>query len=176
MMKSPHGNGHTPEGALATELILAVFRLNGSLLRAGDGLVADLGLSSARWQVLGAIGMSVGHQPVANLAREMGLTRQAVQRVADELESEGFVAYRTNPHHRRAKFVVLTERGSRAFQAAAERQSPWINALMEGLSLRDIRCALKVARALDDKLNATEAMSATSLMNRPRKRNKTGDT
>jgi DNA-binding MarR family transcriptional regulator len=156
-MNPPNGNDHTPAGTLATELILAVFGLNGSLLRAGDGLVADLNLSSARWQVLGAIGLSVAQQPVANLAREMGLTRQAVQRVADELEAEGFVAYKTNPHHRRAKLVVLTERGTRVFQAAAKRQSPWINALVEGISLRDIRCALKVARALDEKLNATEA-------------------
>jgi DNA-binding MarR family transcriptional regulator len=156
-MNPPNGNDHTPAGTLATELILAVFGLNGSLLRAGDGLVADLNLSSARWQVLGAIGLSVAQQPVANLAREMGLTRQAVQRVADELEAEGFVAYKTNPHHRRAKLVVLTERGTRVFQAAAKRQVPWINALVEGISLRDIRCALKVARALDEKLNATEA-------------------
>jgi DNA-binding MarR family transcriptional regulator len=156
-MNPPNGNDHTPAGTLATELVLAVFRLNGSLLRAGDGLVADLNLSSARWQVLGAIGLSVAQQPVANLAREMGLTRQAVQRVADELEEEGFVAYRTNPHHRRAKLVVLTERGTRVFQAAAKRQVPWINALVEGISLRDIRCALKVARALDENLNATEA-------------------
>jgi len=152
-MRSPGSNDHTPEGALATELILTIFRLNGSLLRAGDGLVADLNLSSARWQVLGAIGMSDGPQPVANLAREMGLTRQAVQRVADELESEGFVAYTKNPHHRRAKLVVLTEQGTRAIRAAAKRQSPWINELVAGLSIRDIRCALKVARALDERLN-----------------------
>jgi DNA-binding MarR family transcriptional regulator len=154
-MRSADRDDHTPEGALATELILAVFKLNGSLLRAGDGLVANLSLSSARWQVLGAIGMSDGPQSVANLAREMGLTRQAVQRVADELEAEGFVAYTTNPHHRRAKLVVLTEQGTRAVRAAARRQSPWINGLVAGVSIRDIRCALKVARLLDERLNAS---------------------
>jgi DNA-binding MarR family transcriptional regulator len=154
-MKSPDGYIHTPEGAAATDLILAVFRLNGNLLRAGDELIADLSLTSARWQVLGAIGMSDEPQPVANLARVMGLTRQAVQRVANELESEGFVAYSTNPHHRRAKLVALTERGTRANRAAAKRQSPWINRLVAGLGMRDIRCALKVVRVLDEKLNAT---------------------
>src|ERR1700689_4395789 len=105
-MKSPDGYEHTPEGAVATDLVLAVFRLNGDLLRAGDELIADLKLTSARWQVLGAIGMSDEPQPVANLARVMGLSRQAVQRVANELESEGFVAYSTNPHHRRATAVA----------------------------------------------------------------------
>ncbi|MDH3233798.1 MAG: MarR family transcriptional regulator, partial [Alphaproteobacteria bacterium] len=38
-----------------TALILETFRLNGRLLAAGDRLVGDLGLTSARWQVLGAI-------------------------------------------------------------------------------------------------------------------------
>jgi hypothetical protein len=38
-----------------TDLILETFRLNGELLTAGDRLVADLSLTSARWQVLGAV-------------------------------------------------------------------------------------------------------------------------
>jgi DNA-binding MarR family transcriptional regulator len=165
-MKHPVGYDHTPEGAVATDLILAVFRLNGDLLRAGDELVADLSLTSARWQVLGAIGMSDEPQPVANLARVMGLTRQAVQRVTNELESEGFVAYTTNPHHRRAKLVVLTEQGTRVIRAAARRQGPWINGLVAGLSVRDIRCALKVARVIDETLNAAAPTAAASLMRR----------
>jgi DNA-binding MarR family transcriptional regulator len=157
-MKAHDDYNHTPEGAVGTDLILAVFRLNGDLLRSGDELVADLNLTSARWQVLGAISMSVEPQPVANLARAMGLTRQAVQRVANELESEGFVSYTTNPHHRRAKLVVLTEAGTRAIRSAAKRQSPWINGLVAGLSMRDIRCALKVTRMLDEKLNASASL------------------
>jgi hypothetical protein len=39
-------------------LILETLRLNGELLIAGDTLVADLGLTSARRQVSDAIGMS----------------------------------------------------------------------------------------------------------------------
>jgi hypothetical protein len=62
--------------------------------------------------------------------------------------------------------VVLTVRGTRAIRAAAKRQSPWINGLVAGLSMRDIRCALKVARALDEKLNAAAPTAAASLMRR----------
>ena len=59
-----------------TELILEVFRLNGLLLEAGDRITQPVGLSSARWQVLGV----VEHEPtpVAHVARIMGLTRQSV--------------------------------------------------------------------------------------------------
>ena len=63
-------------GPAVTALILEVFRLNGRLLAAGDRLVAKLGLTSARWQVLGAIALSPSAEPVARLARNMGLHRQ----------------------------------------------------------------------------------------------------
>ena len=56
---------HTPGGEALTDLFLAVFRLNGRLLAAGDHLVSDLGLTSARWQVLGAIAHAPSPQPVA---------------------------------------------------------------------------------------------------------------
>jgi len=47
----------TPTGEAATELILSAFRANGLLLDAGDMLSVDEGLTSARWQVLGAIAL-----------------------------------------------------------------------------------------------------------------------
>ena len=89
-----------------TELILETFRLNGRLLAAGDALVRDLGLTSARWQVLGAVAMSPVPLPVSHIARNMGLSRQGVQRVADELEARGIVRFAPNPHHRRARLVL----------------------------------------------------------------------
>ena len=96
----------TPSGAAVRELIVAVFRLNGRLLVAGDRLVASLGLTSARWQVLGAIALSPAPEPVARLARNMGLNRQGVQRIVGELVAEDFVELKDNPHHRSAKLVV----------------------------------------------------------------------
>ena len=92
-----------------TELILDVFRLNGALLASGDALVGDLGLTSARWQVLGAIALSPIPLPVAHLARNMGLTRQAVQRSVDEMRNDGLVQLDPNPHHRRAMLVTMTQ-------------------------------------------------------------------
>src|SRR6516225_7846228 len=93
-----------------TDLILDVFRLNGALLASGDALVGDLGLTSARWQVLGAIALSPVPLPVAHLARNMGLTRQAVQRSVDEMRDDGLVGLDPNPHHKRAMLVAMTER------------------------------------------------------------------
>lgn len=141
-----------------TEIVLEAFRLNGRLLAAGDRLVEPLGLSSARWQVLGAIHFAEAPQPVAWLARSMGLSRQGVQRIANELEKEGLVAFEPNPHHRRANLVVLTEQGREVYQAAERRQIEWVNALSRDFTVDDIRCALKVMAAMRSRLEENSRM------------------
>jgi DNA-binding MarR family transcriptional regulator len=155
MNSSAHVPQHSAGGAEVTELILDVFRLNGRLLAAGDRLVADLGLTSARWQVLGALALAGGSEPVAGIARTMGLSRQAVQRVVNELAAERLVGFAPNPRHRRAKLVVLTSPGARAYRSASDRQGPWANDLARGLPLRDLRAARAVVRAVVERLEVT---------------------
>jgi DNA-binding MarR family transcriptional regulator len=135
-----------------TDLVLETFRLNGRLLAAGDALVADAGLTSARWQVLGAIAMAPTQLPVAHIARNMGLTRQAVQRLVNEMERDGFLRLAPNPHHQRAKLAVLTPRGEAAYRAAMKRQGPWAMRLVEGLSLARVEAATATLRALRKRL------------------------
>ena len=103
----------TPGGDAVTNLVLDLFRLNNQLLSAGDRLVAPLGLTSARWQILGAIVAADYPQPVAWLARNLGAHRQNVQRIINDLAKEGLVGFETNPHHRKAQLVVMTKRESR---------------------------------------------------------------
>jgi len=146
------GNGRTPSGVAISELIVTVFRLNGRLLVAGDRLVASLGLTSARWQVLGAIALSPTPEPVARLARNMGLNRQGVQRIVGELVAEGFVELKDNPHHRSAKLVVMTAKGLQAYDAALRAQAPWVNMLGEGYDPKSIEEAGRILEALRQRL------------------------
>ncbi len=138
----------TPAGAALTDLVLDLFRLNNRMLTAGDRLVAGLGLTSARWQVLGSILAADRPQPVAWLARDMGANRQNVQRIVNDLAREGLVAFQTNPHHRRAQWIVLTEKGRQVFDAAMGLQAPWINGLSEGLAPEDLATTHRVILAL----------------------------
>jgi DNA-binding MarR family transcriptional regulator len=142
----------TPTGDALTSLMLDLFRLNSLLLTAGDRLVARLGLTSARWQMLGAIVEAERPQPVAWLARDLGANRQNVQRIINDLERLGLVALEPNPHHRRAQLVVLTDKGRRAFDAAMDLQAPWVNSLSDGLSVKDIETVDRVIAALRKKL------------------------
>jgi DNA-binding MarR family transcriptional regulator len=136
-----------------TDLVLETFRLNGRLLMAGDALVADVGLTSARWQVLGAIALSPVPLPVAHIARNMGLTRQAVQRVVNEMEHDGLVRFGPNPHHQRAKLVLLTPRGQAAYDAAMKRQGPWASSLADGLSTKQIETVTAMLRTIRKRLD-----------------------
>ncbi len=139
-----------------TELVLETFRLNGRLLATGDALIADLGLTSARWQVIGAVSLARAPLPVAHIARNMGLTRQAVQRLANDLAREGLVRFAPNPHHQRAKLVLLTRKGETAFIAAMKRWEPFAKSLAGGLSARELKLAVAALRTIRQRLDQTE--------------------
>ncbi|MDH2383817.1 MarR family winged helix-turn-helix transcriptional regulator [Bradyrhizobium sp. CER78] len=146
----------TPAGEALSGLILDLFRLNSLLFTSGDRLVAGLGLTSARWQILGAIVTAERPQPVAWLARDLGAARQNVQRIVNDLERDGLVTFETNPHHRRAQLVVLTDKGRQAFDAAMRLQLPWVNNLADGLSLKDIETMAHVVTTLRGRLENGE--------------------
>jgi len=132
--------------------MLDLFRISSLLLTVGDRLVARLGLTSARWQILGAITSAERPQPVAWLARDLGANRQNVQRIVNDLHKDGLVTFEVNPHHRRAQLVVLTEKGRRTFEAAMELQAPWVNDLSDGLAVKDMETVHRVIIALRRKL------------------------
>jgi len=144
----------TAAGDALTSLIPDLLRLTSLLLTAGDRLVAPLELTSARWQILGTVATSERAQPVAWLARNLGAHRQNVHRIIHDLHKQGLVAFETNPHHRRAQLVVATDRGKQTFDAVMRLQAPWINALADGLSSKDLQIVHRVLVALREKLES----------------------
>ena len=78
----------------------------------------------------------------------MGANRQNVQRIINDLQKEGLVAFETNPHPPRAQLVVLTDKGRRTFDAAMRLRVPWINNLSDGLSVEDIETTHRVVTGL----------------------------
>ncbi len=137
-----------------TDLTLGLFRVNNLMLAWGDRLVAPLGLTSARWQVLGAIVAAERPQPVAWLARDLGANRQNVQRIVNDLASEGLVGFAPNPHHKRAQLIELTAKGHAAYEAAIAVYRPRVEALAAGFSLEDLTTAGRVMLALRARLES----------------------
>ena len=118
----------TPEQELLSGIAKTTFRLNGQFLTVGEGLARPVGLTAAWWQVLGTV--LTDPLPVAGIAREICITRQSVQRVADILVQQGLAEYEPNPAHRRAKLLRPTDQG----RDAVRRIRPAHAALAERLA------------------------------------------
>jgi DNA-binding MarR family transcriptional regulator len=134
----------TPGGEAASEVILSIFQANGLLLAAGDLLSAGEGLTSARWQVLGAIDAAGRPLTVPQIARHMGLTRQSVHATVKRLIAEGLVELEPNADHRRSQLVRMTEQGARRYAAIDRLQIAWVNRLARGMRRSDLETARRV--------------------------------
>ena len=137
----------TPTGEAATDVILSTFRANSLLLEAGDLLGAREGLTSARWQVLGAIALAERPLTVPQIARRMGLTRQSVHATVKRLVGDGLLEIAPNADHRRSPLVDLTGSGRSRYEAIDRMQAAWVNGLARGLDRSDLETA---ARVLDE--------------------------
>ena len=145
---------HSKNGELFTQIVLETFRFSGLLTTAGDELTAPYKLSSARWKVLGALSLADEPLTVSQIARTMGQTRQAVQRLVDVMCKDNILALHENPLHKRAKLVALTENGAGIYQQLDAMQIPWANSLASEVSKNDLETTLKtiqtLAKQLDD--------------------------
>jgi DNA-binding MarR family transcriptional regulator len=137
---------------------LAVFRLNGQFLDIAEELARPVGLTAAWWQVLGAVLNEP--LPVAGIAREMGITRQSVQRIADLLVDKGLAEYQPNPSHRRAKLLQPTAEGYAAVRRIDPAHADFAARLAKAVGRAELRRAvealLELSAALDELDSAAE--------------------
>jgi DNA-binding MarR family transcriptional regulator len=118
---------NTEKAPVLTELILEIFHLNGALVNAGDRLTQDFSLTSARWKIMGGIALSSAPPTVAQISRRIGLTRQGVLRIANDLLKLGIIEYLPNPDHKKANLIELTIKGKKIYEKLMQRQNQWIS-------------------------------------------------
>ncbi|WP_027852597.1 MarR family winged helix-turn-helix transcriptional regulator [Marinobacterium litorale] len=140
------------KGPVFTEVVLEVFKLGGLLVSEGDRMGSEYGISSARWKVLGAIALSSGPQTVPQIARSMGLTRQAVQRLVDAMKNDDLLLLHENPEHKRAKLITLSEHGKAVYSKLDEKQSRWAVERSTGVSKAELETTLSVLKRISDAL------------------------
>ncbi len=149
----------TAQGIAVTQLIFQIFIANGRLIRVGDKLSSEYGLTSARWQVLGVI--SDRPRTVAQIARQFELTRQGVLWVVQALEKDGLVRLVRNPDHKRSKLVQLTPEGELALRGALDRQIRWSNDLGSSFDAQSVEAAIDVLSRFNDLLEDAEGTEET---------------
>lgn len=122
-----------------TEVILKIFRLNGALIESGNQLVKPLGLTSARWQILGAIATNNRPTSCPQIAKTMGITRQGALKQLDLLEDAGLVETIENEKNERSPLYDLTPQGRKKYASAMKLQEKWVLKLMKNLNQADIK-------------------------------------
>jgi DNA-binding MarR family transcriptional regulator len=144
---------HSPKRMLFLDFVLSVFRLNGLLIAEGDAMTEKLGLTSARWKVIGAIALSSNGLTVPGIARVLGQSRQAVQRITDVMENDNLLFYQINPRHKRSVLVTLTAEGKQIYNMLRDVQDSWAIETTEDISIEELDSALRLVRRLVQKFD-----------------------
>lgn len=142
----------TPASNALTDLVRAVIRMNATVQRSGTRLTRGMGLTNVRWQTLGELFALEKRVTVSELARHMGLTRQAVQRLADDMASDGLVEFTENPGDARAMHLLVTEAGRATYHNTLEREWQWTNAIAEGFDAEQITRTVALLEAITQKM------------------------
>lgn len=131
-----------------TTITLSVFRLNGQLVEWGNHFCQPHGLTSARWQVLGAIALAPQPPTIPQIAAAMGVTRQGVLKQINLLVDEGLIQPLPNPAHKRSPLYALTPVGQTSYDALADRWNTHVQKMAAGFTAVDLDAALRVLSVL----------------------------
>jgi DNA-binding MarR family transcriptional regulator len=120
-------------GKALHDLFREVFASHAALSRVMDGIHAQAGLSTSQHKILRTL-RRIGPAPVPDLAAVLGVSRQFVQAVCNDLCSNGFIEFTDNPRHKRSKLVVLTDSGRNAFRRARRKENKIIERTLPGIN------------------------------------------
>ncbi len=152
----------TEAGARFAELADELLRLRGRLMSATRDFSAQRGLhSQAQGIVLTAVVRSVEPPTVARIARSLGLARQSVQRSANELAHAGYVRFEDNPHHKRAKQLVVTDAGHEIVLSSNDARERWADQVGAAIGVDDLAHASATLRRIRQHLEQRERAAAS---------------
>jgi DNA-binding MarR family transcriptional regulator len=112
-----------PTGMVETEQSVPIGMVGARLLRATQvDCLARLnraGYTDLRMRHLMLLeGLPRDGARVTTLASQTGMTKQAMGELIDELEASGYIERRNDPADRRARLIVFTPKGHRAYEEA----------------------------------------------------------
>ncbi len=142
----------TKSGELFTQLTLEVFKLSGMLTSEGDKLTKEFGITSSRWKILGAVGMSQTPLTVPQIGRAMGQSRQAVQRLVDVMSKDSLLNLVDNPNHKRAKYIEVTPKAEEIYHQLHQKQIPWADQCSVELTVEELKTTLAVIQKISQNL------------------------
>jgi DNA-binding MarR family transcriptional regulator len=129
-------------------LIADVYELAGASRATSERLAARFGQTAARWHVMSVVSEEAVNVPT--IARRLGLARQSVQRVVNDLAAEELISVHPNPNHASSPLISLTPEGKVTVEGLFRESESSRRQLLDrsGLSMDDLLEALRVVRSL----------------------------
>jgi DNA-binding MarR family transcriptional regulator len=124
-------------GEALHDLFKEVFALQTMLSRVMDKVHEQAGLSTPQRRVIQVLNR-LGAATVPDMAFELGVSRQSVQVICNDLFSRNLIEFTENPRHKRSKLAILTEPGHRAFQRARQKEYQVIERLFPEIEIEKV--------------------------------------
>lgn len=131
-----------------TALVLAVFRANGAMVQWGDQFAAPFGLTSARWQMLGALALSDQLISTPRIAESMGVTRQGAQKQLNLLLDEKLIERLPNPSNMRSPLYKLSLTGEVRYREIEAAWKKHARSLVRQVKIQEVGIANQVLARL----------------------------
>lgn len=146
---------HGELGAHFAELVDEVLRLHGRVVSLRKS--SEVG-NSTQVIVLASIVLAAEPPTVARIARSLGYSRQAIQKVADGLVAEGYAVYADNPYHKKSRNLMPTEAGQKAYELANQGSAEWTRRISDGLDIEKLKLTLDTLRQVRHRLEKDQVV------------------
>jgi DNA-binding MarR family transcriptional regulator len=132
---------------LMVEVIALFFLLRAVGKQMGAVTAADGGY----WGMLRSLKLE-GPQTVPQIARSRPVSRQHIQKLANEMVADGVIEWVENPAHRRSKLLQLTPQGEAVFAELSVQIAQMAAEFAEDVKAEDLQVSVQMLRQLKEKL------------------------
>jgi DNA-binding MarR family transcriptional regulator len=136
------------ENELIDEITITARRIAGARDHYGEPVFRSDGV----WRVIQAVATSHYCLTIADLARVLGVRKQAAHELAHAAERAEVIELASNPDDRRILQALLTKKGRAELTTAKAGQSIWLATLLNGLRDQDLATATHVVRTMRQRL------------------------
>ncbi len=163
-------DNQTPGRHLYAELVDEVMRTHGRMVAVSRAL-NNPKLKGSHGMILSAVVMAPEPPTVSRIARSLGYSRQAIQRLVDSLAATGYIRFEDNPFHLRAKLLIATEAGRRAHAEGDRKSRSWAAHITKDISAKNLRLVVETLRhirgKLEDEVRPLKSLPAKPTLKRP---------
>jgi DNA-binding MarR family transcriptional regulator len=141
-------------------LVADIFESAGLFRRQGEIIATALGQTQARWGVMSGAHDEV--RTVPQIARRQGMSRQSIQRTANELVKDGLAEFQTNPDHRSSPVLVLTPKGTKIHEDIMQKARKYHQHSLEVVSEEEIDKICEGLQRINSRLRQTLQQGKTT--------------